>query len=299
MLFERRIVDNRTFLLGLDRLYREAVKQHERGELLICARTVAAAVGATPADVPVEGYYAEDPRLAEYFRLMRALQNVDARVKPSISSLPEFMRLMDVTSAPVYGRPQQRSQLLPQAHDALSEALLRTRPKWTLARLTEVAFESAQDLDDFSLVGLAARIRETVVLAAVRESVVLYAARVPMAALFQWKRSPRYVWKVDVDLIMQARRFVEAFNTLFNDELPMPHPDQAERYWHACHDNHVVGRCVCLGYDEGRPTRYYHWVIHPSADGLEVHDFWDLKLWTTNMYCAKDDVDHGLPHQAG
>lgn len=56
MLREHRIVDNRTFLLGLDYLYRNAMKRHECGELLRCARHVAAALRVAPAAVPVEGY---------------------------------------------------------------------------------------------------------------------------------------------------------------------------------------------------------------------------------------------------
>jgi len=59
------VVDNRVFLLGLDKLYRDAMKRHERGELLACARRVAAPLHETPADVPVEGYYAEDEQLTE------------------------------------------------------------------------------------------------------------------------------------------------------------------------------------------------------------------------------------------
>jgi hypothetical protein len=38
MATERRVVDDRNFLLGLDKLYRDAMQQFERGELLRCAR---------------------------------------------------------------------------------------------------------------------------------------------------------------------------------------------------------------------------------------------------------------------
>ena len=74
---ERCIVDNRVFLLGLDELYREAMKQHERGELLSCARRVVATLHVAPTNVPAEGYYTEDQRLTEYFGLVRELQQVD------------------------------------------------------------------------------------------------------------------------------------------------------------------------------------------------------------------------------
>jgi hypothetical protein len=104
MFNERRVVDNRVFLLGLDKLYRDAMKQHERGELLNCARRVATALHVKPADVPVEGYYTEDEQLTEYFRLVRALQSKDESVRSVVDSLPEFQRLLEVTSAPLYGR---------------------------------------------------------------------------------------------------------------------------------------------------------------------------------------------------
>jgi hypothetical protein len=63
MRIERLVVDNRVFLLGLDELYRESMKTHERSELLICARETADALSVAPADVPIEGYYTEDEAL--------------------------------------------------------------------------------------------------------------------------------------------------------------------------------------------------------------------------------------------
>lgn len=63
MFKERRIVDNRTFLLGLDKLYRDAMKRHERGELLHCARRVAVALQVAPAAGPVAGVARHVPRV--------------------------------------------------------------------------------------------------------------------------------------------------------------------------------------------------------------------------------------------
>ena len=103
---ERRIVNNRVFLIGLDDLYRTAMVKHERGELLPCARRVAGALGVAPATVPIEGYYHDDPRLAEYFALIRALQEVDRSREPEVSGLPEFRRLQEVLSALVFGSRQ-------------------------------------------------------------------------------------------------------------------------------------------------------------------------------------------------
>src|SRR5436190_8511608 len=210
LMVERRVVDNRVFLLGLDGLYRPAMKRHERTELLICARQVAAALQVSPANVPVEGYYSEEPELSEYFRIMRALQEVEGRRIPEVARMKEFKRLQDVTSAPLYGRPVDSGKLLPAGRSALSQALLETFPEWTVARLIGAAYEIALKTDDISLVGLAARIRDPVVLAALGESAVLY-----MDYVFGIAQTPEYVWEVDSDLLELANRFIDAFNTLF------------------------------------------------------------------------------------
>ena len=284
MFTERRVVDNRVFLLGLDELYREAMKRHERAELLICARRVAAALHVLPADVPVEGYYAEDEQLTEYFRLVRALQDIDEHASSVVNSLPEFQRLRDITSAPLYGRPKYSGKLLPVGRDALSQALIDTFPEWTVSGLTAAAHATALAMDEISLVGLAALAKDAVVLTAARESVVLYAEMIEGAALYPPR--PRYVWKVDEDLAQQARKFIGAFNTLFGEKLPPPDPAQAELYWHACEDNEILGRCVRLGLDDRiSPVRHYHWAICRGAHGeFAVQEFWKSEVWTTTRY---------------
>jgi hypothetical protein len=290
---ERRVVDNRTFLLGLDKLYRDAMKPHESGELLNCARRVAAALNATPASVPVEGYYTESHELTEYFGLMRALQAVDEKSTPTVASLPEFRRLLEVTSAPLYGKAIGAGKLLPTGRDPLSQALYETMPDWSLPRLIETAYKAAQESDDFSLVGLAARIRDAVVLAATRESVVLYAEMMEGSALFPPR--PKYVWNVDKELAEQARRFIDTFNRLFNEKLPPPEPAHAASYWHAFADNEILGRCVRLGYNDAvSPVLQYHWAIC-SRGNFVVQEFWHTEVWTTERYRAAIGYSHRCP----
>ncbi|HEU4389874.1 MAG TPA: hypothetical protein VFV34_18870 [Blastocatellia bacterium] len=281
---EWRVVDNRVFLLGLDGLYRDLIKEHERGELLECARRIAGALDAGPADVPIEGYYAEDEQLTEYFRLVRTLQDIYENRRDEVSSLPEFIRLQEVTSSPIFGKPAPTSGLLPAGRDPLSQALLDSFPAWTVDHLVTAACDTALKTDDFSLVGLAARIKDAVVLAAVRESVVLYAEMAAGAAMYA--PEPRYVWKVDSELADQSRRFIGTFNSLFDEQLPPPEPAQAARYWVAYCDNDILGRCVRLGYDDSTlPVRYYHWGIYRVAEGeFAVEDFWKTEVWTTSLY---------------
>jgi len=281
---ERRVVDNRVLLLGLDMLYRAAMQPHERGELLACARRVSDVLHAMRANVPVEGYYAEDEQLTEYYLLVRALQDFDEGATPSVAPLLELQRLRDVTSAPLYGRAQYAGKLLPAGRDALSQALLDTFPEWTVAGLTKAACNIAREADEISLVGLAARVQDPVLLTAARESVVLYADRV-IGAAFPPPR-PQYEWKVDEDLAQHAKRFVDTFNALFGEELPPPDPAHAERYWEAYEANQIFGRCVRLGYDDGAlPLRHYHWAICSSARGeLMVQEFWSPEIWSTSRF---------------
>jgi hypothetical protein len=283
---ERRIVDNRVFLLGLDKLYRKAMKRHESDELLKCAQVMAAKLNVAPAEVPVEGYYSEDLKLTEYFRLVRALQNVDNSREPELRSVIGFSRLKEVTQSPIFGIPRQSRSLLPGAVDPLTTALESSFPNWTVENLTNATYEVAMDTDDFSLVGLAALAKDSVVLAALRETVVLYAA---IAAGSAMMAEPIYDWTVDDEIAERARRFVEAFNSLFHESLPTPEPSNAADFWNAHDPWSIVGRCVRVGFDDRQsPVQFYHWAIdHDSKFRLCVKGFWNADIWTTERYRQK------------
>jgi hypothetical protein len=283
----KRIVDNRVFLLGLDFLYREAIKTHERGELLECARRVASTLDVPPADVPVEGYYAEEELLTQYFRLVRGLQNVSADRARDVSELPEFLRLKEVTSAPLFGTTKPGDGLLPAGEDALTKALDASRPKWKLGDLVSAANTIAIETNDISLVGLAARISDPVVLCALRESVVLYDdVSLGMAGL---PPTYEYVWNVDEDLSSAARRFIDTFNSLFSTQLPGAESSEAETFWNACENNELVGRCVRIGLeDRVSPVQHYHWALYRGPDRKPVaQEFWSPRIWTTSDYSAQ------------
>lgn len=283
---QSRIVNNRVFLLGLDELYREAMKQHERTELLRCANDTAAALSVAPADVPIEGYYAEDEQLTEYFRLVRAIQRVSKHREPEVASLEGYTRLKSVTESPIFGPPNVGDYLLTVGEDSLSVALQNTFPEWNIENLTNTAYRCAFDSDEFSLVALAALSRDSIVLAALRESVVLYAMAVGGSAMI---RDPEYVWEVDDIIESRARRFVETFNDLMGERLPQPDDTNAETFWRACNEWTIIGRCVRIGFDDAvRPINHYHWAIDRDArHELIVRDFWDTDIWTTQRYREK------------
>jgi hypothetical protein len=285
---ERRIVTNRVFLLGLDELYRESMKRHERDELLRCARETARVLSVSPAQVPVEGYYAEDERLAEYFRIVRALQQISRDRESELENVGAFKRLKQVTSSPIFGPPADGRYLLSVGEDALSVALRMTFPQWTVDNLTREAYEAAVTSIDFSLVALAALSKDAVVLTALRESMVLYAALVGGSAFWN---EPEYVWEVDEVIEARSAQFVQAFNELFQETLPRPGPENAKDFWMASSEWKTAGRCVRIGFDDGvRPIRHYHWAVDLDAKYQPIcREFWDTKIWTTAQYRAEQE----------
>ena len=280
--FERRVVDNRTLIIGLDDLYRDSMAELEKSRLLECARVVSRELQVTAPAVPVEGYYAEDPALTEYFLLMRGLQLLDESASRRVKHLPEFKLLHNIATSGLYG-PTEPGDLLPRGHDPLFRALESVAPaEWTTSRLVDIAYAKAVASDDFSLVALAARTRDPIVLAAARESVVLHA---------DWfcldDERIEYIWEVEEDLMHITNRFIDTFNQFGGAALPHAHPDSAEAFYSAADDAQLLGRCVMLG--AATPAgRYYHWAIAgQSADDMHVHEFWDDDHWTTARYTVE------------
>lgn len=282
------VVDNRVFLLGLDELYRRTMKRVEVLELLACAREVAVTLRVAPATGPVEGYYAEDPRLTEYFQLMRALQAEPNGRAAEVERLRAYERLYEVTSSPLFGRPRDEDKLLPTGQDALTEALEKTpRGDLSIPRVTARAEQAARAMDDYSLVGLAARSKDAVVLTALRESVVLYARVAVMGMSPSGMPREVYEWRVDPELAKQANRFIRVFNTLCPTERPLPEAaaKNARMFWGACDVTRIVGRCVRIGYnDTVHPIEHYHWALKRPGNQIEVEEFWAPEIWTTERY---------------
>ncbi len=272
------VVDDRVFLLALDYHYREGMKQFEAHELLPLARRVAGALDVSPATGPVEGYYADNPALTEYFQLVRALQEQPLERERDVQAMGEFRCLLEVMSSPMFGRTV-REKLLPVGRDALSQALIDTRPNWTVERLVDAAYHAALGWDDYSLVGLAARIRDAVVLTALRESVVLEAEMV-LGALPSY--SPVSEWRVSPELVRQAERFIAEFHRFVPGGIPTPSAENALAYYSAYALNEIRGRCVWIGRDPSGPR--YHWAIQGTGDALVVEEFWSDELWTTRRY---------------
>ncbi|MEM7015200.1 MAG: hypothetical protein AAF585_27395 [Verrucomicrobiota bacterium] len=285
-----RVVDNRVFLLALDEMYRNSMKHHERTELLKCAREVGNSLSLKPRKVPVEGYYSEEPALAEYFKWMRTFQSAPESLAKQVHRKKSFQRLLEVSESGLFGNPANTDFLLPTGKDPFGVVLESTRPEyWDVESLTSSAHSVILQSDDFSLASLAALARDSVALAALRESTVLYSRKLAWASKRKVRPEFQYVWKVSKVVEHRAQKFVQAFNRLFRSKkLPIPSAAKASVYWKAYKGEFQIrGRCANIGYDDlTRPTQYYHWAIHSRNDDgqLFVYDFWEPEVWTTKRY---------------
>jgi hypothetical protein len=187
------VINNRVFVIGLDSLYRDAMKQFEADKLWPCAQQVAERLHVEPAEVPIEGYYGETPTLKSYFKTMRALQEIEQRRAPAVKGLHEFDFIINLLESGLFGEAVYKNKLLPIGRDPLSKALHKNAGiSWSIPTLLESAYQFATAANDFSLVGLAARTHDPVVVTALRESVVLYAK----VGHFGIEDEPEYLWRV-------------------------------------------------------------------------------------------------------
>jgi hypothetical protein len=281
---EKAVVSDRVLLLGLDKMYRDDMELHEAEVLLPSARVVAKTLGVVPRGQPIEGYYSESAELAEYFGLIRGLQETHPRRRAEVRHMPEFRRLLQVCSARIFGYRQVDSGLLPVGHDSLSEALQLRTGIWEMTALINEASAVAKAKGDYSLVGLAAWVKDAVCITAARESIVLYAEMVLVSDEILPDR--KYEWNVSVELSEGANRFIEEYNGLFSSRLPTAKPENAQDYFEACQGNRVGGRCVRIGSDNSAsPVMHYHWKIDESEDGsYAATSFWSHEIWTSERY---------------
>lgn len=314
----RRVVDDRVFLLGLDAHYRDAMKLFESEIALRWAMAIAERLAVSPADVPVEGYYTESRKLTQYFLLMRALQGVTEEEAMPAKGMGELARILEVAGSAMYGEPRYEQgevspqrYMLPVGRDPLTRVLYKFRPgDWNVPTLVEHACLAAIEHDDISLVGLAARSRDAVVLAALRESVILYAE----TSVIIGSDGPKYeyIWQVADSLAEAANRFIEIFNRLIAgpnadlrrkllpphhiggrqyDPIPAAVAENAATFYHLAKTNEILGRCARIGVRQDTDENY-HWAIRGSHDwttslGMEVDEFWSKEVWTSERYRAE------------
>lgn len=278
------VVDNKTFVLGLDELYREAVKYYERTELLNHAKTLAELLNLEPLNCPIEGYYYEEPELTEYFKLIRAIQEVPIENLDIVKKEESYKRLYQIVTSPIFGNDFDKGKLLPRSSNPFNVSLKKTFPNWNMQTITQEAYQLAGQSNDFSLVTLGVLTKDPIVITALRESLALYMAAV--AAGIPEPVQYKYEWRVDSEIEKRAKLFVSEFNSLFNNELPLPCEKNAETYYYACKTEGLFGRCINLG-NNNNPSnmQFYHWAIKFNSDyNLEACEFWDSKIVTTQEF---------------
>jgi hypothetical protein len=278
-----KVVDNRALILALDYLYRENMKIFETEKLLDKSRQLINILSLSVIDFPVEGYYHESEELKEYFLNVRTLQQCPLERIDEVVNVDAYQLLSKVTASEIYGKGESNG-FLPQRLDPLFYALQKIPvSRWAVESITSEAHSISIDSDDISLVGLAASINDSVVLAALRESVALYGAVAAGCAMIPPKII--YKWDVDSKLQSKANRFIKIFNEFSSSNIKEARPDNVEYYYDAFEDNEIIGRCIYIGYDDSKtPIEKYHWAIKYESGRAIVDDFWSEELWTTERY---------------
>ena len=270
-----RIVDDRAFVIGLAELFREEMKAYEVDALLPLAETASHALGLSPSDAPLEGYYSESLELERFFRLIRSLQRVDMRMVPASVDEPSVQRLRSVTTSPAMGRVGDTNWVIPRTGSPFGEALHAVF-NWSVEDLAACAQNLVRS-DDAGLVAVASATGDPVALCIARESMAL-AADVEVAEI----DSPDFTWAVSPRVTAVAARFISALADATGIVLPKAEAVSSSVYGEAAQAADLVGRCIMVGERPGALHPFYHW--HITADGprLAVHDFWSSAVWTTD-----------------
>lgn len=276
-------INNRNLILALDYLYRENMKFFEVKKLLPAATKLVELLSLSVADVPVEGYYVENEDLTEYFLKVKTLQNCKNGEERRVENEDSYKILSKTLSSEIFGYGQ-KSGFFPQRLDSLYYALMDIPvDNWKVLTLTEAAYKFSDKNNDISLVGIAASLRDSVVLTALRESVALYGAVVAGCAMEQ--PTIRYKWNVDPELENKVNQFIDKFNLLTGSSVKNAKSDNVEYFYEAFEENEIAGRCIFIGFDDRKdPIENYHWAIKYSQTGFFVDDFWSGEIWTTQRY---------------
>jgi len=269
------VIDDQAFVVGLSELFRQQMKRYETTHLLPLAESVCAYLGLSPAAAPVEGYYTESAELEKFFQLIRTLQDAEIReIFPGPTDA--ICRLRNVLNSPAMGRVESDDRLLSRSTSPFGEAL-QILSSWSIEGLCEQA-QQLVTRNDSGLLAVAAATGDPVALCVARESMALM-ADVELAEM----QLPEFVWEVSAHVAEVADRFVSNLAKTTGIVLPTPAATSSYAYGQAFKEAELVGRCILVGEQFGKPYPYYHWHIDLHDGRPKVKDFWSSSVWTTAM----------------
>ncbi|MBN1500271.1 MAG: hypothetical protein JW982_08950 [Spirochaetes bacterium] len=285
MIIEKKITDQ-ILILGLDYSCRESMKKYETGVLLSAAKKLATFLSLPINPVPIEGYYNETKELKLYFTIMRALQKVEKSILDEIINNDDYKKILQVFTSPIFGKYNFGEYIIPNVDDPINTVMKKLPPlEWSAEKIINEAYDIVSNADDYSLTGIGILTKDPITITALRESAVLYVSGVQAIGNFE-EPEYRYIWNVSDKVQKVCNIFINEFNKLTESSI-LPAVDSNAEYFNQNYiDNKIRGRCVRTGTDEsGNTDRFYHWAIDVS-DGYDLvfKEFWDEKLWTTEMF---------------
>lgn len=312
-------MDERTLVHGLIVMFQRALSASIKRELYGCAQRVADELGLEPSRSRsgIPDFCKGDAILSHYFQIVEELRH--ACWQQRVDAMPEFQRIASVMTSPLFGLATSRSSAVTMGSfgcgfvsgcggsssandhkvqmstpkDAFARAvctieqdlILGRVATWSIDELTTMAQSIAAEADDVSLVGLAAR---------VGDPMLMILARLQPKAGRTLDDDPEdeFDWQVGPAFAASVGAFVDVANKLLDAELPAPTADNASAYFWASTGISLGGQCVPLGmlrlgYRNKHGT--YHWAIREPhmvsrLSGPEAEQFVDTKLWDSERY---------------
>lgn len=275
---DKTVIDNRKVVIAIDHLFRQYMKRFEKQTLLPATKQLLKELSIEKQTFPIEGYYAESNELKEYFLNIRTLQQLPGDFKKQTQQFKEYKLLSNIFGSSIFGHQRDDYGFLPLRKDAVSLVLEDTPlDQWNIENITTKAGEYASANDDYSLVGCACWLKDSVLITCVKESMVLYSGLILSDPIFEWQ--------VCAELEYRLNLFISEFNKLCNANIRTASPENARYFDKAAELNHITGRCIALGIPTVNQTQHYHWAIR-KENNLDyiTHDFWSEELWTTERY---------------
>ena len=301
-------MDERTLLQGLIVMFQRALSASIKRELYGCAQRLANKLNLKPVRScgVIPDFCKGDAILSRYFQIVEELRHVCWRKR--VQAMPDFQRIEAVMASPLFGLRTSRSDSLTMAcrrcgplgfahkqqlgrpQDALDRAVIAigrdtlaqspgTAATCSITELTTSAQSIAVEADDVSLVGLAARIGDPMLMILARAQ--------PRAGHLLDDSGEEFDWQVDAAFAASAAEFVDTANQLLGADLPAPTADHASAYFWASLAISPGGQCVPLDCDHGQGT--YYWAIRgphlaSRMPGPEAEQFVDTKPWDSGRY---------------
>ena len=232
---------------------------------------------------PTEGYYYKSKELANYFNIIRNLQQ-NEEIFERVKETDELKELKRITSNHLFGSIKSdrfENSPLPRMKDIMT---LCMEDKKLFPELTHHPWnipKVIKNIQDFStgnpnIVELASLINEPECLVAGCETNILYREDVIISGCASMLLSPEVIWNVDEDVQDMGMNIIKELSIFIDKHIPLPNKENFDFY----DTTPEIPRVARLGYQRNTKEHYY-WILDSERN---VSDLYTTDVITTESY---------------